>query len=187
MIHALQPFTPSSRHVQIHFSVERTLEGLDFSFSLLGARPADLAQVVMRPLNLSDERRRRDELWKSTCLELFVGDDRGRHYLELNLCPSGDWNLYAFDNYREGMRPVEPALPPLRMREASPAGDRATFQAHLRKTIGGDATKILSSPSLVLGATAVLEYQDGIREYWALTHAGEKPDFHLRESFRLIL
>jgi hypothetical protein len=36
---------------------------------------------------------------------------------------------------------------------------------------------------LVLGASAVMEYQDGAKDYWALAHTGEKPDFHLRSSF----
>jgi hypothetical protein len=36
---------------------------------------------------------------------------------------------------------------------------------------------------VVLGATAVVEYRDGTKDYWALAHKGEKPDFHVRESF----
>ena len=46
---------------------------------------------------------------------------------------------------------------------------------------------IFAFESLDLGASAVLEYTDGRRGYWALVHAGDKPDFHLRKSFVLRL
>jgi hypothetical protein len=187
MIHALQSFTPSPRHVQVHFSIERSSRGLDFSFSLLGARPIHFQEVLLRGLKPAETRQRRDEIWKSTCFEIFVGSKDPGPYLELNLCPSGDWNLYVFDHYREGMRWVDRAQAPLRGHEISSQLDRATWQAHLPSEGSVEVAQILASPSLVLGATAVIEYQDGTREYWALTHAGEKPDFHIRESFRLVL
>ena len=133
-------------------------------------------------------RKRKDELWKTTCLELFVGGIDRKAYVEMNLSPCGDWNIYAFDAYREGMRAVQAAREPLVKRELSTAKDLLTWSGVLASAEAGDELgSILTSPGLVLGATAVLEYRTGTREYWALAHAGDKPDFHLRESFRLRL
>lgn len=45
---------------------------------------------------------RRDNLWEDTCFECFIsGDNRADSpYLEVNLAPWGDFNLYWFDSYR---------------------------------------------------------------------------------------
>src|SRR5436190_13084183 len=49
---------------------------------------------------------RTDELWKTTCFEIFSAGD-GASYDEYNLSPSGAWAAYRFDGYREGMRDLE--------------------------------------------------------------------------------
>ena len=54
----------------------------------------------------------RDGLWQHTCFEAFVGLGDGPAYLELNFSASGDWAAYRFDDYRQGMRPMQNASPP---------------------------------------------------------------------------
>ena len=44
--------------------------------------------------------RRRDELWRHTCFELFARHSNESRYCEFNFSPCGDWAAYAFDNYR---------------------------------------------------------------------------------------
>src|SRR5437867_2105496 len=56
--------------------------------------------LVVPPI--ADEPGRRDQLWRSTCVELFVAAPGEAGYLEVNLSPSGDWNVYRFDGYRAG-------------------------------------------------------------------------------------
>ena len=46
---------------------------------------------------------RTDELWRSTCFELFLRFDDDERYVEFNFSPSTRWAAYAFDGYREGM------------------------------------------------------------------------------------
>ena len=46
---------------------------------------------------------RADELWRSTCFELFISKPEASAYLELNISPDGGWNCYAFDSIRTGM------------------------------------------------------------------------------------
>lgn len=38
---------------------------------------------------------RRDELWRDTCLELFLARGDAPAYREFNMAPSGHWNLSA--------------------------------------------------------------------------------------------
>jgi hypothetical protein len=189
---ALRPFgmdaPPGSgpeRRVRLIFSVHRLRNRIDFNFILSGRVAADLAKIVIPDVLGSGDRRRRDELWKSTCLEVFIGRADRSSYLELNLSPSGDWNLYAFEKYRAGMRAATLPMPPLTRVERAVSGDMIAWHGSLSG--GAELDELLVSPGLVMNATAVLEYRSGEQEYWALAHAGEKPDFHHRESFRLSL
>ncbi len=189
---ALRPFGAASgspegagRQLKLIFSVHRLKSRIDFNFMLSGRVAADVAKVKVPGVLEAGSRRRRDELWKSTCLEVFIGRADRSSYLELNLSPAGDWNLYAFEKYRSGMRPAHEPRPPLTRVEQAPSGDTVAWHGSLSG--GKDLDELLSSPGLVMNATAVLEYKTGEQEYWALVHAGEKPDFHLRETFRLPL
>jgi hypothetical protein len=46
---------------------------------------------------------RADELWRATCFEAFVKNEKSKEYWEFNLSPSGSWNFYHFTSYRDGM------------------------------------------------------------------------------------
>jgi len=120
----------------------------------------------------SDEPGRRDELWKTTCFEAFLRDERDGTYREWNFAPSGDWAAYDFDGYREGMREADVAAPYIR------AEDNFTWWA-LGATIA-----VESGRDWRLGLSAVLEEQDGTKSYWALAHPpGDEPDFHAPDCF----
>jgi hypothetical protein len=188
----LRPFsaTESSEHLQLLFSVERRPQRLDFTFELRGT--ADLEALVIPAAGEASHRRRRDGLWNHTCFEVFVAAADRSSYLELNLSPSGDWNAYAFERYRVGGNPVEGVSPPLLGAERSSSGPSFAWHGSLRgdserRPSAGELHELLNAPSLLMGATAVLEYTSGARAHWALVHAGTKPDFHLRESFLLAL
>lgn len=116
---------------------------------------------------------RADRLWQHTCFEAFVGQESGR-YSELNLSPSGEWNLYQFDAYRSGMQPAPLARPPEIRFDRE---ERATLTA----SVGLDARWF------DLGLAAVIEEDGGRLSYWALAHRGPKPDFHDRSTFTLRL
>ena len=124
--------------------------------------------------------RRRDELWKHTCLECFLAAPGKARYWEVNLSPSGDWNLYGLSGYRSGLTPVHSieALPITVEREER----RLALEVRL------DLAWI-SSPlePLEVAICAVLEQRDGRLSHWALVHGGSGPDFHRRESFLIHL
>lgn len=191
--HQLKPyFTTEGRGARVAFGCTRTERALDFAFEIAETSPGSLASLVVPDQGPGV---RRDELWRSTCVEIFVARADGPLYLELNLSPSGDWNVYAFDAYRSGMREARDARAP-RLKVERPGPGSLVYRARLEPEAlsdseaskFGEVEQILagSEPtSLVIGATAVLEYRGERREYWALAHTGAKPDFHLRESFVL--
>ncbi len=121
-----------------------------------------------------------DGLWRHTCLEVFVTAARDPGYCEWNLSPSGDWNLYRFDNHRKGGRPetaVADARPQVARRDGA-----LVVEADLPLAPLG-----LADASLEIGLSAVLEADDGTLTYWALAHAAARPDFHDRRGFKLRL
>ena len=70
---------------------------------------------------------RRDQLWQSTCLELFIAQPNEPPYREINLAPNGDWNVYRLDGYRQGLQ-AEPAIQRISLSSHS-AADRHQLQA----------------------------------------------------------
>jgi hypothetical protein len=123
---------------------------------------------------------RADELWRHTCFEAFLKIPGERGYRELNFSPSGEWAAYRFDAYRAGMA-LDPELevPPLEIRAAA---DVLEMRAQVRL-----AGVLCAAPALAVALAAVVESIDGTLSYWALRHAGAKPDFHHPEGFMLEL
>jgi len=144
---------------------------ITLDYLLLG----ELLQLRLPPPARSPQRR--DELWRHTCLELFVQQEAAADYVEFNFSPSGDWAAYGFESYRRGQtafgqQPVGITLHPL-----GPGQLRIQACAQLPGT----------TPRWRLGLAAVVEAVDGTLSYWALRHAGAKPDFHATENFGLSL
>lgn len=120
-----------------------------------------------------------DGLWRHTCCEAFVAPFGATEYREFNLSPCGRWAAYRFSSYRERdavwQPPAVPAIVVSRDGEALELA--ATLPAPLLPERG----------ALDLALTVVAEDHSGTLSYWALAHAGERPDFHLRASFSLRL
>lgn len=190
----MHPFpgeTGERRPFQLQFSVLRRRHCLEFGFALEAEDLSAFKSLLIPDCLEPAFRRRRDELWQHTCLEFFVGVADQTSYLEVNLSPSGDWNVYSFENYRAGMKPHPEARVNLsafeRLEDAKTLKWSASLSGENGKTLNELFGVNVPYCPLVLGATAVLEYTTGVKEYWALKHAGDKPDFHLRESFVLAL
>jgi hypothetical protein len=120
--------------------------------------------------------RQTDELWRHTCFEAFLRVDSGVAYHELNVSPSTEWALYAFDDYRRGMAAVSLAKPP-KIKIEHHRGNWLYVNVQLD-------LKVLP-PSRTLGLAAVIEHDDGRLSYWAVKHPAAKPDFHHDDSFAL--
>ena len=124
--------------------------------------------------------RRRDRLWEETCFELFLGTADSGEYWELNLSPSGDWNVYRFAGYREGMR-EEPTI------TAVPFGVRRDPEALLLAAEIGVDKLVPAGKDLAATVAAVIKAADGGESHWARVHPGPGPDFHRRTGGALTL
>ncbi|MCX5952423.1 MAG: DOMON-like domain-containing protein [Cyanobacteria bacterium] len=132
----------------------------------------------------SESRRRCDGLWQTTCLEAFWGFAGQDAYWELNLAPSGDWNLYRLSHYRGPLVPVALAAAlPWQVRRT--AGEwEVAVELDLSEVAGGDEPGVAGLP-LEISLTAVIDQVGQGVSYWALAHTGAEPDFHRRDSFGL--
>lgn len=111
---------------------------------------------------------RADDLWQTTCFELFLGGADGGPYLEFNFSPSGRWAAYFFETYREGRTEPELAL--------QPDIDIQQGDEILVLTVYLATSDLAGAPRT--GVSAVLEETGGRKSFWALSHPDGKPDFH---------
>ena len=135
-------------------------------------------QGLVRIPSPSATPQRCDGLWEHTCLEAFLAEPGAERYWEVNLAPSGDWNVYRLSAYRQGLTP-EAAISALPMQVS-----RRADGLDLEVALDLEALPLVGRP-LQLGITAVLELQGGDILYWALLHPAEQADFHLRSGFGL--
>jgi hypothetical protein len=110
---------------------------------------------------------RGEDLWQTTCGELFLKDREGQGYREFNFSPSGRWAAYRFDGYRAGMTDLDGP-------EIDVSGGSGQFLFVLTALL--DASVLAGSD--IAGLSAVIEEKDGTKSYWALTHQPGEPDFH---------
>jgi hypothetical protein len=158
--------------LQLHYDIQQTA---DDRFRLLVEAKGDVHQFQWSDQVESVETapQRKSELWKSTCFEVFVSPQGHTDYLEWNFSPSGNWNYYFFDSYRNLIKDPEALLAP-KVKNMSP-----DFRWEIVATI----PKAWKGREVDLGLTAVVLTQSGSATYWALTHLRDNPDFHTRDSF----
>jgi hypothetical protein len=177
---SLKPFPMAGPplHLRITGHITRRPGGLAVRYTLLGD-PAGL--VIPHP---EEAPARRSELWKGTCFELFLATVDSPRYWEFNLSPAGHWNAYRFSAYRQGMR-EESAFTSLPFRVISGASSLShEFEIELSLELELELDKIVQPDQLLEAAvSAVVLHSDGKVTLWALTHPGQKADFHGRESF----
>lgn len=167
----LAPFGGSSP-LRLEAILRREGERIMLCYLLRGR----LGQVAILPK--AERPKRRDELWRRTCFELFFGPAASPGYHEVNLSPAGHWNVYAFDDYRQNMRSHE-------------AVDALAFTVAREEELLAVVLDLPLAPfqppgiALRVGLAAVLADQSGSCTYWALAHAGDRPDFHRPENFAI--
>ncbi|MCT0214514.1 MULTISPECIES: DOMON-like domain-containing protein [unclassified Synechococcus] len=164
---ALQAFT-------LQFDLGRRGAQLDIHYQLLGPIEALVLPAVASPP------RRLDDLWQQTCFECFVAIEAQPAYWEMNLSPSGDWNLYRLSAYRQELEPEKAchALTPSSLR--SDNAYSLDVSLDLAPFIPGDQT-------LEIAVAAVIMQRSGELSHWSLAHPAPAPDFHHRNGFLLRL
>jgi hypothetical protein len=161
--------------IQITGEIERTANQLSIRYEVTG----DVDSILLPSLSTTPARK--DDLWKATCFEFFIAMKDQTRYREFNLSPSGDWNVYVMDAYRQ-----------VNMREES-AISQLPFQfqkteSSLLLSATVDLNPILSiDAKLDVGITTIVQTNAGNESYWALLHPGAQADFHMRKSFTMEL
>lgn len=164
------PFTPALVDLKIAGDISRNENRLMINYVLLG----DIKEVALSAP--SDIPARKHELWADTCFEFFLGVKNFPQYWEFNLSPAGDWNIYHFDDYRQGMR-EEAAFRTLPFSVQHLSDSLAiALNMNLDQMVPVDQ-------GLEVAITTVIKHRDGEITYWALTHRGAEADFHRRDSF----
>ncbi|MFM5886107.1 MAG: hypothetical protein ACKOQ3_12430 [Novosphingobium sp.] len=141
----------------IEAAIESTPGGCRATFVARG----DVARIAVPP---TAEPGRYDNLWKTTCFEIFWSHD-GTSYREFNLSPSTRWACYDFDAFREGMRdaPAEVEV------AVAVSATELRLTAEIRSDLPLPATVALN---------AIIEDADGINRFWALAFRPGAPEFH---------
>ena len=162
---------PGSVHT-IEAEVTATSDGCRATFIAHG----DIARIAVPVVATPG---RFDNLWKTTCFEIFWQPIGGTYYREFNLSPSGRWAAYDFDSFREGMRdaPVDAISLSTSMGSVNGRGELV-----LRANIATD----LPAPAQV-ALNAIVEHRDGGLQFWALAFAPGKAEFHSEACRQLII
>ena len=170
----LSPFPDQTAPEWNAFSIKSNLyrlnQHLTVTFELMGP----LEELSLPTLNESPGRQ--DNLWEHTCFEFFFGEPTSSAYWEVNLSPSGDWNLYHFSDYRTQMAEEN------RIGELTCQCEQSSSCLSLTCPMPLDAIALESS-ALELSITAVLKNSRGDLSYWAIAHTSQEADFHQRSSF----
>jgi hypothetical protein len=165
------PMTPAARAVSIDVEYEIQPDGrLWLRYDVVG----DPERLI---LPKGAESARHDDLWQTTCFELFLRRPGEVRYWEFNFSPSSQWAAYQFRNYRDGMSHWAMEVP-----EIHCAWRDAHFTLEARVAL----PDIMNAP-VEASLAAVIHEMDDVKSYWALKHVPEKPDFHDRDCFALKL
>jgi len=169
----------------IPFSIQETLE-LEINgqvsrcgntFYIQYMLDVNLETIVLPAWRLAPSRR--DELWRMTCFEFFIAIKYKPQYWEYNISPSGDWNVYVMDGYRQlGMREET------RIKRLPFELQKKSKSVSLELAINLDPI-IESKMPIEVGIASIIQRPNGQQTYWALVHPRPEADFHLREGFVL--
>lgn len=145
-----------------------------------------------RNFNLTNVDFRKNELWKSTCFEWFIGFKNSPLYWEFNLSPEGYWNFYEFSSYRSPLQESDHCIPRKFHCKLEPLNFNKLSHATLELFIDIDISILIQKYPTVLtdglmAITGVAHWKNNDFSYYSLSHPREKPDFHHRGGFTIEL
>lgn len=154
----LHPDCPAGPITAISGVIEPTESGCRTLFRATG----DLDAIVIPP---TSDPVRTDDLWRTSCFEIFWQEAGSTAYREFNMSPSTRWACYDFDDYRLNAHDASAKVAINTRRE----GDALVVEA--------DISADLQTPADV-ALTTIIEDRQGNIQFWALKFASGKPDFH---------
>lgn len=154
----LHPDCPSGPITAISASIKPTEDGCHATFRATGDLDAIIIPELVKPA-------RTDNLWKTTCFEIFWQPQGGKYYREFNLSPSTRWACYDFDDFRLNSRDG-PAVVVIECRRE---GDELIIEAEISSELPLPADVALNG---------IIEDIQGNIQFWALAFEAGKPEFH---------
>lgn len=169
----LVPFNNDCENgVHVRCSVSLSSGSLDLKYDLSG----NLSDLILPPH--TGRQIRKDGLWEETCFECFFRLNEGQEYWEVNLSPSGGWNVYSFSDYRENRR--EEKRVGILSLECS--RDMSAFSLCCALPL----YKLIENPGRInIGLSSILLCSQNGRMFYALSHPASKPDFHEKSGWSL--
>jgi hypothetical protein len=155
----LHPQCAAGSIVRIDAEIEATPTGCRALFVAKG----DVREIRLPALQ--GDRGRFDDLWRTTCFEIFWQPAGSTFYREFNLSPSTRWACYDFDDFRAGMRNA-PATVDV---DVEVTADMLRLEAYIESDLPVPASVALN---------AIIEDADGVNRFWALAFQDGAPEFH---------
>lgn len=144
----------------------------------------NIPTIVLPQANSQEGAKRMGGLWETTCFEMFMKNDTSGNYLEFNFAPSGNWNCFSFDQYRQGMQEYQ-GLANLDIKVQGNE-HKLILKASVSMKKSTMFSEIYFKEKLIkVGLSCVVENIMNVKSYWALCHPEAKPDFHSDDSFIL--
>ena len=178
--HKLVPFFQDIAN-SFEVEAEITREGLklDASYRLSG----DLNSLLLPKTN-KIKAERKGELWETTCFEFFLKNIRHPFYLEFNLAPTGHWNCFSFDGYRQNMREYDG------IQSVDINFEKGENHILLESEIQLIPAEFFlpddfNDGDIRCALSSVIENKEHVKTYWAPGHFSERPDFHKEENFSI--
>lgn len=120
-----------------------------------------------------------ENLWTTTCFEIFLKNFKGDDYYEFNFNSKGEWNVFYFSGYRQRVKEHKVDLEIKMLSRSTNERHQLQFQFDIKKLTN------LKLPCQVSLATVVKTHL-GV-SYWSQKHNGQKADFHDPKNFSVIL
>lgn len=131
----------------------------------------DGAEQVLLPAQTDGARA--DDLWKTTCFELFLDMGNGT-YREFNFSPSGRWAAYDFSDYRTKSGDADIAKAPTVIVDRGRSVIAGAVRIPVQALNGANKASLCT----------VIEEEGGAISFWSNAHHdAAKPDFHDRSCF----
>ena len=171
---SLTPFSLSdSPQIIIQGIANRQRNKFSFSYTVAG----NIEEIFFPSLITNPTRK--DNLWKTTCFEFFMAAKNSPRYWEFNLSPSGEWNAYVMEAYRQVNMREEVRVQRMQFTVQKDV-DCFSLEGEL------DLSAWITEKTLIeVGIASVIKTNDGRESFWALTHPQAAADFHLRNNFIL--
>lgn len=169
---------PKSKESSVNAISVNLIAHTDKSMSVAYSAQGDIDRLFIPPRTAGECK---DNLWRTTCFEMFVGHTNSTTYWELNFSPSANWAAYKFTDYRQNRQNEESfAINRLQMKQT-----KERFDLEVGFLFG--ALQDFDLTTVCFGFSAVMMDHHGNISYWALRHGDGPPDFHDNTCFSYML